>query len=93
MSFPPVIFHTIPVARSIPTSNRGDWIAPNAASLALDFPVAVPMPIREEPALAIIARTSAKSTFTSPGTCNSAAMALSTIQGHSELFLLLCLWT
>ncbi len=38
MSFPPVIFHTIPVARSIPTSNRGDWIAPNAASLALDFP-------------------------------------------------------
>jgi hypothetical protein len=33
-------------------------------------PVAVPMPIKEEPALAMIARTSAKSTFTSPGTCN-----------------------
>nr|GMD78448.1 Uncharacterised protein [Ipomoea batatas]GMD89793.1 Uncharacterised protein [Ipomoea batatas] len=39
----------------------------NAASLALVFPVAVPIPINEEPALSIIARTSAKSTFTNPG--------------------------
>lgn len=37
-SFPPVIFHTIPVALSIPISNKGDWIAFRAASLALDLP-------------------------------------------------------
>lgn len=35
-----------------------------------ELPVAVPIPIKEEPALAIIARTSAKSTLTKPGTCN-----------------------
>jgi hypothetical protein len=34
------------------------------------IPVAVPIPISEEPALAIIALTSAKSTFTNPGICN-----------------------
>nr|GMD46243.1 Uncharacterised protein [Ipomoea batatas]GMD54603.1 Uncharacterised protein [Ipomoea batatas] len=39
----------------------------SAASRALVFPVAVPIPINEDPAFAIIARTSAKSTFTSPG--------------------------
>ena len=37
-SVPPVIFQTIPVALSMPTSSRGDWIAFIAASLALDFP-------------------------------------------------------
>jgi len=37
-SFPPVIFQTIPVALSIPISNKGDWMAFNAASLALVFP-------------------------------------------------------
>ena len=37
-SLPPVIFQTIPVALSIPISSRGDWMAFNAASLALDFP-------------------------------------------------------
>lgn len=37
-SVPPVIFHTIPVALSIPISSSGDWIALRAASLALDFP-------------------------------------------------------
>jgi hypothetical protein len=37
-SVPPVIFHTIPVARSMPISNKGDWMAFNAASLALAFP-------------------------------------------------------
>lgn len=36
----------------------------------LKVPVAVPIPIREEPAFAIIALTSAKSTLTRPGTCN-----------------------
>lgn len=38
-SLPPVMFHTIPVALSMPISNKGDWIAFNAASLALVFPV------------------------------------------------------
>ena len=33
------------------------------------IPVAVPIPKREEPASFIIARTSAKSTLTRPGTC------------------------
>ena len=37
-SVPPVIFHTMPVALSIPISSSGDWIALRAASLALDFP-------------------------------------------------------
>ena len=32
------MFHTIPVALSIPISSKGDWIAFNAASLALVFP-------------------------------------------------------
>jgi hypothetical protein len=32
------MFHTIPVALSMPISNKGDWIAFNAASLALVFP-------------------------------------------------------
>lgn len=33
------MFQTIPVARSIPMSSKGDWMAFNAASLALDLPV------------------------------------------------------
>jgi len=37
-SVPPVMFQTIPVALSIPISSKGDWMAFNAASLALDFP-------------------------------------------------------
>ena len=41
------------------------------------IPVAVPIPISEEPALAIIARTSAKSTFTNPGICNKLVKAMS----------------
>mmetsp|Transcript_33565 Transcript_33565/g.64280 ORF Transcript_33565/g.64280 Transcript_33565/m.64280 type:complete len:328 (-) Transcript_33565:293-1276(-) len=67
-SDPPVMFQTMPVARSMPTSRRGDEIALIAASLARDLPEASPIPMREEPASAITARTSAKSTFTSPGT-------------------------
>jgi len=38
MSGGPVIFHTIPVARSTPISRRGDERAASAASLALVFP-------------------------------------------------------
>jgi hypothetical protein len=37
-SVPPVIFHTMPVALSIPISSSGDCMALRAASLALDFP-------------------------------------------------------
>lgn len=37
-SLPPVMFHTIPVALSMPISNKGDWMAFSAASLALVFP-------------------------------------------------------
>lgn len=37
-SLPPVIFHTIPVALSMPISSKGDCMAFNAASLALVFP-------------------------------------------------------
>ena len=32
------MFHTIPVALSMPISNNGDWMAFSAASLALVFP-------------------------------------------------------
>mmetsp|Transcript_9261 Transcript_9261/g.28823 ORF Transcript_9261/g.28823 Transcript_9261/m.28823 type:complete len:223 (-) Transcript_9261:330-998(-) len=67
-SVPPVMFHTIPVARSMPTSSSGLEMAAMAASRARLLPLPTPMPIRLEPALAITARTSAKSTFTSPGT-------------------------
>lgn len=42
----------------------------SSKSSFLKLPVAVPMPINEEPALAMIARTSAKSTFTNPGICS-----------------------
>lgn len=38
-SVPPVMFHTIPVALSMPISNKGDWMAFNAASRALVFPI------------------------------------------------------
>lgn len=34
---PPVMFRTILVARSMPTSSNGDWIALSAASRALDL--------------------------------------------------------
>lgn len=33
------MFQTIPVARSIPISSKGDWMAFKAASLALDLPI------------------------------------------------------
>jgi len=36
-------------------------------SIIPNLPVAVPIPINEDPAFAIIALTSAKSTFTKPG--------------------------
>jgi hypothetical protein len=33
------------------------------------IPVAVPIPIKDDPAFCMMARTSAKSTLTNPGTC------------------------
>ena len=49
-------------------SSKGEEIAAFAASLALDLPDPIPIPINAEPASAITALTSAKSTFTNPGT-------------------------
>lgn len=46
-SVPPVIFHTIPVALSIPISSKGDWMAFKAASLALVFPTQKQAPENE----------------------------------------------
>ena len=63
------MFHTMPVARSMPTSSSGELIAATAASRARPRPLPRPMPISDDPAFAITDRTSAKSTFTSPGTC------------------------
>ena len=42
-------------------------MAPVAPSLARDLPDPMPIPISAEPASAMIARTSAKSTLTKPG--------------------------
>ena len=61
------MFHTMPVARSMPRSSSGEEMAAAAASRARFLPVARPMPISDEPASAITARTSAKSTLISPG--------------------------
>jgi hypothetical protein len=62
------MFHTMPVARSMPTSSSGDWMARDAASRALPRPTATPWPIRLVPAPDMMVRTSAKSTLTRPGT-------------------------
>lgn len=48
---------------------RNWWAGEGSRQEIKRIPVAVPIPINEEPALAIMARTSAKSTFTSPGIC------------------------
>lgn len=69
MSEGPVMFHTTPVAFSMLVSSRGDEMALRAAWRARSLPEAMPCPMREEPASAMMARTSAKSTFTRPGTC------------------------
>ena len=66
----PVIFQTMPVARSIPMSSSGEEMAVRAASRARPGPEQRPWPIREVPAEAMMVRTSAKSTFTKPGTCH-----------------------
>ena len=70
------MFHTMPVARSMPTSSRGEEMAASAASLARFLPLAWPCPISADPEPAITVRTSAKSTFTSPGTCAQVAALL-----------------
>mmetsp|Transcript_26481 Transcript_26481/g.67328 ORF Transcript_26481/g.67328 Transcript_26481/m.67328 type:complete len:223 (-) Transcript_26481:385-1053(-) len=68
MSGGPVMFHTTPVALSMPMSSRGEEMALRAACCARSLPLPVPCPMREEPAPDMMARTSAKSTLTRPGT-------------------------
>lgn len=48
----------------------GSRIRPSRKLKISNLPVAVPIPIKEEPASFMIARTSAKSTLTRPGTCD-----------------------
>lgn len=64
-----MMFHTMPVARSMPTSSSGEEMAASAASLARFLPLACPCPMRADPEPAMTVRTSAKSTLTRPGTC------------------------
>ena len=67
MSGPPETLNSTPLAPSIETSSRGELIAIFAASIALSSPLALPMPIKAEPELAMMAFTSAKSTLMTPG--------------------------
>ena len=68
-SFPPVMLNTMPVAELMFFSIRGVDVAARAATSARFFPLALPAPSMAVPLLLITARTSAKSTFTKPGTC------------------------
>ncbi len=64
----PEIVNKTPVAPLIESSSNGLSIAARAASLARSSPLALPIPIKAEPACLMIALTSAKSTLTKPGT-------------------------
>mmetsp|Transcript_33580 Transcript_33580/g.73286 ORF Transcript_33580/g.73286 Transcript_33580/m.73286 type:complete len:250 (+) Transcript_33580:452-1201(+) len=66
-SLPPVMLYTSPVARSMDLSMSGADVAASAASSARFLPELTPTPSMAVPELVIIAFTSAKSTFTSPG--------------------------
>ena len=74
-SLPPVMLKRTPVAPSMETSIRGLLRAERAASVARDSPVPMPMAIRAVPALLIMAFTSAKSRFISPGIVMTSEMA------------------
>mmetsp|Transcript_15578 Transcript_15578/g.25801 ORF Transcript_15578/g.25801 Transcript_15578/m.25801 type:complete len:233 (-) Transcript_15578:1045-1743(-) len=67
-SLPPLTFTTTPDARAKGNSSRGDATAISAASCARDLPEDMPTPSNADPELDKMDRTSAKSTFTSPGT-------------------------
>mmetsp|Transcript_6032 Transcript_6032/g.20278 ORF Transcript_6032/g.20278 Transcript_6032/m.20278 type:complete len:291 (-) Transcript_6032:14-886(-) len=67
MSEPPTTLNTMPRAWSSGKSRSGEAMACDAASSARPLPTPLPMPMRAVPALPMTARTSAKSTFTSPG--------------------------
>mmetsp|Transcript_19843 Transcript_19843/g.32232 ORF Transcript_19843/g.32232 Transcript_19843/m.32232 type:complete len:423 (-) Transcript_19843:367-1635(-) len=67
-SDPPVMLYTMPVARSMECSMSGAEVAASAASVARFLPCATPTPSIAVPELFITARTSAKSTLTSPAT-------------------------
>ena len=65
---PPVMFTSIPVAPRMSTaSRRGQCSACSAAMRPRFSPLALPDPIRAWPELRMMAETSAKSTFMSPG--------------------------
>ena len=66
-SLPPVILKRMPLAPSMEISRRGEAMAERAAAWALFSPTPVPIPMRADPASAIIVLTSAKSTLISPG--------------------------
>ena len=72
-SLPPVMLNSTPLAPSIETSNKGDSIAALAASIARFSPLPRPIPIKAEPASAIMLLTSAKSTLISPGVVTRSA--------------------
>mmetsp|Transcript_18119 Transcript_18119/g.24855 ORF Transcript_18119/g.24855 Transcript_18119/m.24855 type:complete len:230 (+) Transcript_18119:697-1386(+) len=67
MSGPPTMLKMMPLALEMGKSSSGEEIAAMAASIARVLPLPWPMPISAVPALPIMDRTSAKSTFTSPG--------------------------
>ena len=88
ISAPPVMLRRMPVAPSIDASSSGDETAVRAASAARFSPVAMPMPIRAEPASRMIVRTSAKSRLTRPGIGDQVGDALDALAqdvvGHPE---------
>mmetsp|Transcript_17291 Transcript_17291/g.54014 ORF Transcript_17291/g.54014 Transcript_17291/m.54014 type:complete len:467 (+) Transcript_17291:333-1733(+) len=66
-SSPPTMLKTTAVACLMGESRRGQEVAAMAASTARSLPRPMPMPMRAVPALAMTARTSAKSTLIIPG--------------------------
>ncbi len=68
------MFMSTPVAPDTVLSRSGDEIADFAASAARFSPDAVPMPMSDDPALAMIVRTSAKSRLMRPGTVMRSVM-------------------
>ena len=67
-SLPPVILKSTPRAPSIEASKSGLLIAASAAARAPPSPLAVPIPIKADPASDMIVFASAKSALISPGT-------------------------
>src|SRR5881296_1048068 len=82
---PPVMFSSTPRAPSIePSSSSGLEIARWVASTARLAPCATPIPITARPMWPMTARTSAKSTLTSPGIVMTSAMPLMACRSTSS---------